>query len=498
MTGVGDALRSSPCLALDIGATKVEAALVRCDGKIGVRDRILVQEHADDLIGAIVAMARRVIANTNVELVGVGCAGPMTPGGEEVSPLNIPPWNDFPLRRLLRDALGVEVYVDGDARALALAEGEFGAARDDRSYLSMVVSTGVGGGIVMDGRLLSGDTGNAGHVGHLNVVPNGAMCSCGSYGCLEAEASGWAIEARTGRPASDADAVTRQRTGELVGRAVGTLASVLDFNQSLSGSATSSSRWRTRQRARWRCCAIRRTSRSDARGWASTARCSEPPWWVGGGRPRESLLGSRSRGLHRPSSFEYVHAGASRLAAAAPGVVAKIPIPAPSGFVVLALSDHDCERIVVVGAVAKGNGRSGEMVSAPAGRTLGFRDGARTALERHLRAAAVGERTSSRRLDAGRTGRVDRDVGQSERVPLGDRRSGDPGNRSPARDGQTAVEGSNATPDETLAPLARQLSMRLLPRTRRHDRSRRAAQPWRGARMDQCCGGVPSPQHAKG
>jgi glucokinase len=231
MTGVGDALRSSPCLALDIGATKVEAALVRRDGTLGLRDRILVEEHVDDLIGAIVAMSRRVIADTGVEFVGVGCAGPMTPGGEEVSPLNIPRWSDFPLRRLLRDALDLEVYVDGDARALALAEGEFGAARDDRSYLSMVVSTGVGGGIVMDGRLLNGDTGNAGHVGHLNVVPNGAMCSCGSYGCLEAEASGWAIEARTGRPASEADAVTRQRTGELVGRAVGTLASVFDFNR---------------------------------------------------------------------------------------------------------------------------------------------------------------------------------------------------------------------------------------------------------------------------
>jgi len=67
------------------------------------------------------------------------------PRGEEVSPLNIAQWRAFPLRRSLRDALGVDVYVDGDARALALAEGAFGAARDDSSYLSMVVSTGVGG-----------------------------------------------------------------------------------------------------------------------------------------------------------------------------------------------------------------------------------------------------------------------------------------------------------------------------------------------------------------
>ncbi|MEO9181538.1 MAG: ROK family protein, partial [Acidimicrobiales bacterium] len=130
----------------------------------------------------------------------------------------------------LGKALGLEVFVEGDARALALAEGAFGAAIGERSYLSMVVSTGVGGGFVIDGRLLNGDSSNAGHIGHLNVVSDGAICSCGSYGCLEAEASGWAIETRTGRPASEADHETRQRTAELVGRAVGTLASVLDFN----------------------------------------------------------------------------------------------------------------------------------------------------------------------------------------------------------------------------------------------------------------------------
>ena len=93
----------------------------------------------------------------------------------------------------------------------------------------MVVSTGVGGGFVLNGHLLDGETGNSGHVGHLNVVSDGALCSCGAYGCLEAEVSGRSIEARTGRPAAEADVAIRQRTGELVGRAVGTLSSVLDF-----------------------------------------------------------------------------------------------------------------------------------------------------------------------------------------------------------------------------------------------------------------------------
>jgi glucokinase len=230
MTDVGVARNAPPCLALDIGATKVEAAIVDAAGTLSARSRINDADHHDDLITAVIELARRVMADGSVDVIGVGCAGPMSRGGELVSPLNIPQWRDFPLRRRLRDALELDVFVDGDARALALAEGAFGAARQQSSYLSMVVSTGVGGGLVIDGELLDGESGNAGHIGHLNVVPNGSLCSCGAFGCLEAEASGWAIEARTGVAPADADAATRTRTADLVGRAVGTLASVLDFN----------------------------------------------------------------------------------------------------------------------------------------------------------------------------------------------------------------------------------------------------------------------------
>lgn len=229
MTVVGGARCASSCLALDIGATKIEAALVAADGSLRNRERLDVALYSHELFDALVALVRRVRADHDVHVIGVGCAGPMTPNGETVSPLNIPAWRSFPLRRLLRDALACEVFVDGDARALALAEGLFGAARDIDSYLSMVVSTGVGGAFVLNGRLLDGASGNAGHVGHLNVVPDGALCSCGAYGCLEAEVSGWAIEARTGRPAAGAGQSTRLRSASLVGRAVGTLSSVLDF-----------------------------------------------------------------------------------------------------------------------------------------------------------------------------------------------------------------------------------------------------------------------------
>jgi glucokinase len=229
MNDTGGARDASPCLALDIGASKVDVAVVDRVGTIHSRRRVDVVAHRSDLFEAIVNISREVLVDSGVTVVGVGCAGPMTRGGETVSPLNISTWRDFPLRQSLRDALDLDVFIEGDARALALAEGSFGAAQHQTSYLSMVVSTGVGGGLVLNGRLLDGETGNAGHVGHLNVVTNGALCACGSFGCLEAEASGRAIEARIGSPAADADVAIRQRTGELVGRAVGTLSSVLDF-----------------------------------------------------------------------------------------------------------------------------------------------------------------------------------------------------------------------------------------------------------------------------
>jgi glucokinase len=229
MIAVGGALSASPCLAVDIGASKFDAAIVSRDGTFLRRHRVKVSEFSDDLFAALVTLLRHVLADDVVDVVGVGCAGPMTRGGETVSPLNIAAWREFPLRQSLRDALAIDVYIDGDARALALAEGVFGGARHVSSYLSMVVSTGVGGGIVLNGELLDGETGNAGHVGHLNVVRDGALCSCGAYGCLEAEVSGRAIEERTGRPAEEGDQATRLRTAELVGRAVGTLSSVLDF-----------------------------------------------------------------------------------------------------------------------------------------------------------------------------------------------------------------------------------------------------------------------------
>ena len=219
----------SATLAIDIGATKAEVALVSRAGGLTSRRRVEVASDANDLFDRIVVAVRELRQHADVDVCGVGCAGPMTNDGELVSPLNIPQWRDFDLAKRLRQATGLAVAVDGDVRALALAEGVFGSAQGVKNYASLVVSTGIGGAVVLDGRLLNGATGNSGHLGHLTVLPGGAQCSCGAKGCLEAEASGWAIAQRTGRPPAEASLEVREATARYVGQAIGSLAAVLDF-----------------------------------------------------------------------------------------------------------------------------------------------------------------------------------------------------------------------------------------------------------------------------
>jgi len=162
-------------------------------------------------------------------VVGVGSAGPITSNVETISPLNIPQWRGFELRQRLEGLTGLPVFGDGDAKALALAEGWLGAARGVDNFMAMVVSTGVGGGIVLNGQLLDGETGNAGHIGHVIVETNGRRCTCGGRGCLEAEASGPAIEAITGRSPTQPTYEIMVRTGRLVGRGVASVCNLLDL-----------------------------------------------------------------------------------------------------------------------------------------------------------------------------------------------------------------------------------------------------------------------------
>ncbi|MBW3580534.1 MAG: ROK family protein [Actinobacteria bacterium] len=216
-------------LAVDIGGTKLAAGLVSSQGEVVRQAQApTVGRDAEELFAALVEVIEKVRGGDE-SVCGVGTGGPMSPEGEEVSPLNIAVWRRFPLRRRLGELTGLPTFVDNDAKALALGEGWVGAAAGVEDFIAMVVSTGVGGGIVSGGRLLDGASGNAGHIGHLVVRPDGNRCSCGAQGCLEAEASGTAIRRITGQEASSAGPEVVGHAGTMVGRGVASVANLLDL-----------------------------------------------------------------------------------------------------------------------------------------------------------------------------------------------------------------------------------------------------------------------------
>lgn len=219
------------CLAIDVGGTKLAAGVVDAHGSL--QERLTVPTprtgDADELFATLAGLVEQLGPFERFDGCGIGCGGPMTADGVLVSPLNISAWRSFPLAAKVEELTGLASFVDNDAKALALAEGWVGAAVGCENYLAMVVSTGVGGGIVLGGRLLDGATGNAGHVGHIVVADPGRSLPDHVRGVLEAEASGTAIAAHTGRPAAEAEAETIAEVGTLVGRAAGSVANLLDL-----------------------------------------------------------------------------------------------------------------------------------------------------------------------------------------------------------------------------------------------------------------------------
>ena len=238
---------SSFCLALDIGGTKIAAGVISEAGEILFSSSIatpqpnpwkpdspeIIFEEVASLLEKISGEFAAQYPHHVLEVCGVGCGGPMARFGESVSPLNIPSWRQFPLRQRLAARFSQKVAIDNDAKALALGEFWQGGAKNLRNFIAVVVSTGVGGGIFIDGRLLDGESGNCGHLGHIIVEPQGRSCACGSRGCLEAEISGTAVQAIIGRPASQADDAMKLRVGQLAGRAIASVANLLDLKVAL-------------------------------------------------------------------------------------------------------------------------------------------------------------------------------------------------------------------------------------------------------------------------
>jgi glucokinase len=185
-------------LAIDIGGTKIAVATTDLDGRLHRRVEVptpTTDTGAGELLWATLLDAIAQVCDDGDPVgVGVGCGGPIRWPQGLVSPLNIPAWRDFPLRDRLRGRFpGCPIRVANDAIATAVGEHWRGAGRGARALLGVVVSTGVGGGLVVDGTVVQGPTGNAGHVGHIVVDPDGPHCACGGRGCLEAIARGPAV-----------------------------------------------------------------------------------------------------------------------------------------------------------------------------------------------------------------------------------------------------------------------------------------------------------------
>ncbi|RDG33455.1 ROK family protein [Streptomyces corynorhini] len=182
--------------ALDIGGTKIAGALVDGRGRILVRAQrpTPAREDGETVMRAVEEVLAEVSASPlwpSVTAVGIGSAGPVDASAGTVSPVNVPAWRGFPLVERVRAAVGgLPVTLVGDGVAITAAEHWQGAAGGYDDALCMVVSTGVGGGLVLNGRLHPGPTGNSGHIGHISVELDGDSCPCGGRGCVERIASG--------------------------------------------------------------------------------------------------------------------------------------------------------------------------------------------------------------------------------------------------------------------------------------------------------------------
>ncbi|MFZ7088028.1 ROK family protein [Curtobacterium sp. RRHDQ10] len=242
-------------LAVDLGGTKVEAALVTSAGVVVSESRFRAttgpEKTSDELQVAVDQVVTAALAASPADAtligVGVGSAGPIDEEHGRVSPLNMPVWRDHPLRdriaALVPEGLPVTLRMDG--LCITLAEHWVGAAQGSDHVMGMIVSTGVGGGLILHGRTVSGPTGNAGHIGHVECGGFDDRCACGGTGCLEAVASGpktvaWArrqgFVGTTGEDLSAAyaagDPVARaavERSGRALGQAIAAATSLVDL-----------------------------------------------------------------------------------------------------------------------------------------------------------------------------------------------------------------------------------------------------------------------------
>jgi glucokinase len=205
--------RGGEAIGLDIGGTKINAFRVARDGSILARSNAPTPaEDEEATLGSMIELADGLRAE-NVVAVGVGAAGLVdsSQGMLRFAP-NLA-WRNLPIAARMREALGLPVLVENDASMAAFGEYRFGAGRGYRHLLLVAVGTGIGGGIVADGRLFRGAHGFASEIGHIIVEPGGPLCGCGNRGCWEQVAAGRAIDRMGRQEARDRDSILRRLAG---------------------------------------------------------------------------------------------------------------------------------------------------------------------------------------------------------------------------------------------------------------------------------------------
>lgn len=241
-------------IAIDLGGTKVEAALVDSNGEVLASSRFRsptgTTSSSDQLAAAVdtvVAAAQAALPSGSTLVgAGIGSAGPVNESEGRISPLNLPVWRDYPLRDQVVAALpDIPVTLRMDGICIALAEHWVGAGKGYDNVMGMIVSTGVGGGLILHGNTVSGPTGNAGHIGHVEVAGFDDPCPCGGFGCVEAVASGprtvaWArtkgFTGTTGEElsasykAGDPTAIAAvERSGRAIGQGIASATALVDL-----------------------------------------------------------------------------------------------------------------------------------------------------------------------------------------------------------------------------------------------------------------------------
>ena len=190
-----------PVLAIDVGGTKIIAAVISDNGQVMAREYqpTLADEGPQPVINRILSAIDHLLSLKNIDSsqlhsISIAAAGAIDlDQGLVTSSPNLPGWYDIPLREIVKGKYRVNTFLINDASAAALGEHQFGVGKGVSNLILLTVGTGIGGGIIINGKLYSGPLGSAGEIGHMTIDVNGPRCNCGNIGCLEMLASGTAV-----------------------------------------------------------------------------------------------------------------------------------------------------------------------------------------------------------------------------------------------------------------------------------------------------------------